>query len=108
MIILPLAKNFSIMIVRIVKMGFDSSQVASFKKFFSDNEKRIRTFDGCLHLELLQDKKKSNQFFTYSHWKTEEHLEKYRNSDFFKEVWSNTKSKFNQRPEAWSMASVSY
>ncbi|ADF52164.1 conserved hypothetical protein [Zunongwangia profunda SM-A87] len=30
-------------------------------------------------------------------------MENYRNSAFFKVVWSNTKILFNAKPEAWSV-----
>lgn len=94
------------MIIRIVKMAFEPTQVNSFKILFEENKNKISSFEGCLHLDLLQDLHVPNQFFTYSHWKSEACLEKYRSSDLFKNIWSATKVKFNQQPKAWSLLSV--
>jgi heme-degrading monooxygenase HmoA len=58
---------------------------------------------GCNHLELLNDIKTSNIFFTYSYWDSENDLNNYRDSELFKEVWSKTKVLFNDKPEAWSV-----
>ncbi|UZO79484.1 antibiotic biosynthesis monooxygenase [Aquimarina sp. ERC-38] len=91
------------MIVRIVKMSFDPDQIDSFKDFFHKKKSGIEKSEGCLHVELLQDTQEENRFFTYSHWQTPEHLEAYRNSEFFKSVWSQTKMKFIAPAEAWSL-----
>ncbi len=94
------------MIIRIVKMGFIPSEIENFLNLFNNSKEKIRHFEGCSHLELLQDKHNPNQFFTYSYWESETHLNKYRDSALFKNVWANTKSKFNQKPEAWSVLQV--
>jgi len=91
------------MIIRIVKMSFIPEQVDNFVALFNKNKEHIRNFDGCHHLQLLRDIQEPNQFFTYSHWETETHLNNYRNSALFKDIWANTKVKFNQKPEAWSV-----
>ncbi len=91
------------MIERIVKMGFAPDQVDAFIEIFEQNKNKIKNFDGCSYVKLLRDIKQPNQFFTYSHWESEEHLNNYRNSALFKGVWANTKNKFNQMPEAWSV-----
>jgi len=44
-----------------------------------------------------------NVFFTYSYWEHPDFLEQYRNSDFFKGVWTKTKALFSEKPEAWSV-----
>ncbi len=94
------------MIIRIVKMGFIPDQIDAFLKNFEQNKSKIRNFEGCSHLQLLRDEHQSNQFFTYSYWESESHLNNYRNSALFKEVWANTKNKFSQIPEAWSTKQV--
>ncbi len=91
------------MIIRIVKMGFVPEQISHFLENFERNKDKIRNFKGCTHLELIRDIHQTNQFFTYSHWESEEDLNNYRNSSLFKSVWANTKIKFNQKPEAWSV-----
>ena len=94
------------MIKRVVKMGFIPNQIDAFLENFENNKDKIRNFDGCTHLELWRDVNQPNQFFTYSYWKSEEHLNNYRNSSLFKGVWENTKNKFNQKPEAWSISEI--
>jgi len=91
------------MIVRIVKMTLVPEKIQAFEEMFNERKQRIRDFDGCRHLELWQDVKQTNVFFTYSHWASEEHLNHYRFSEFFKETWGITKAMFSDKAEAWSV-----
>lgn len=91
------------MITRIVKMHFRADEIESFLEVFEKQKQFIAGFDGCTHVELLQDKNDKCQFFTYSHWKHENALELYRESDFFRNIWSGVKLKFDRKPEAWSL-----
>ncbi|GAA4975722.1 antibiotic biosynthesis monooxygenase family protein [Algibacter aquimarinus] len=91
------------MLVRIVKMEFYKQNIEVFLKNFEANKKRIRGFNGCTFLELYRDKNYPSIFFTYSHWESEEDLERYRKSEVFNDVWSVTKPLFSSRPEAWSV-----
>ena len=70
---------------------------------FNEVKHLIRSFDGNEFLELYQDKQDTRIFFTYSYWKNESALEKYRKSALFNEVWTNTKTLFAEKPEAWSV-----
>ncbi|MCS5491614.1 putative quinol monooxygenase [Algoriphagus limi] len=90
------------MLIRIVRMTFQENQVQAFLKNFESNKKKIRSFPGCHHLELWQDENQKNIFLTYSHWENEEALNKYRDSELFKSVWTYTKSLFSERPIAFS------
>ncbi len=94
------------MFVRIVKMSFHLDKIEEFLSIFDDKKHLIRNSDGCRFLELYQDKNQKNIFFTYSFWETNQDLENYRNSDLFKEVWSKTKTLFNNKPEAWSVDKI--
>ncbi len=91
------------MIIRIVKMKFQAAAIEEFKQLFAQRNSTIRNFEGCLHLELWQDTNDPSIFFTYSHWQTPEHLEAYRRSDFFRNIWTHTKNLFAAKPEAWSV-----
>ena len=91
------------MIIRIVKMTFEENLIQDFLDIFEETKHRIREFEGCLHLELLRDIDSENVFFTYSHWDSKEHLNNYRNSEVFGDVWPKTKVLFKAKPEAWSM-----
>lgn len=94
------------MFVRIVKMSFEPSKVPIFLENFNNNKQNIRSFDGCSFLELYQDKDNKSTYFTYSYWESPEHLETYRNSDLFKNVWAKTKILFNNKPIAWSVDKI--
>ena len=91
------------MIIRIVKMTFRGNSSEIFKEFTISIKDRIKSFDGCLYLDVFRDINNPNIFFTYSHWESEDHLNSYRNSVFFKTTWAKTKQWFDAKPEAWSV-----
>ncbi|MEI8279033.1 MAG: antibiotic biosynthesis monooxygenase family protein [Bacteroidota bacterium] len=91
------------MIVRIVQMTFRPDAVDTFLQLFDGRKHLIRGFEGCRHLELWQDAHNTNIFFTYSMWDSEEHLNHYRFSPLFKDVWSHTKPLFSAKAQAWSV-----
>lgn len=91
------------MLVRIVKLTFQEDKIADFLNNFNEIKHQIRRFEGNEFLELYQDKQDTRIFFTYSYWKDEAALEKYRQSELFNEVWSYTKTLFADKPEAWSV-----
>jgi quinol monooxygenase YgiN len=91
------------MIVRIVKMTFQQDKVADFIHIFNSRKQTIQDFQGCRHLELLQDAAHANIFFTYSKWDSTAALDHYRYSAFFKDTWAKTKALFSERAEAWSL-----
>lgn len=94
------------MFVRIVKMSFKPDKIKEFLNNFEESKLKIKNFEGCSLLELYRDKTDSTVFFTYSYWNTELDLDNYRNSRFFKEVWSKTKLLFDERPIAWSVDKI--
>jgi heme-degrading monooxygenase HmoA len=63
----------------------------------------IVAFEGCSFLEILQDVNNKNLFFSHSHWQSENALNKYRDSDFFRGNWVQVKQWFIAKPEAWSL-----
>lgn len=87
-------------------MEFQQSKVNTFLNLFNSTRDKIATFDGCLGLELLNSVSADNIYFTYSTWKTEQHLENYRNSELFKHTWAKTKELFCSKPEAWSLKPI--
>lgn len=94
------------MLIRIVKLSFEDKNIQSFLEIFENSKEKIRNFKGCRLLELYNDRNYKNIFFTYSYWDSEESLNNYRQSDYFKDVWSKTKILFNDKPEAWSVNSL--
>jgi heme oxygenase (mycobilin-producing) len=96
------------MIKRIVKMNFQPEKTEEFKNIFGSNWTQIKGFEGCRHVELLQDENDPSVFFTYSLWESEEHLNKYRNSGLFSRVWGSTKKLFRDKPEAWTVRELKF
>ena len=96
------------MIKRIVKMSFRQEEVENFKLIFKNNWSFIKGFEGCSHVELLQDENDRSVFFTYSLWESESHLNNYRKSDLFAKVWGATKLLFNEKPQAWSLNQIKF
>jgi quinol monooxygenase YgiN len=90
------------MIVRIVKMTFMESRIENFKEFAKSISDKIRSFEGCRHLDMLEDIHNKNIFFSYSLWESEKHLNNYRKSDFFTKTWAKASQWFKDKPEAWS------
>ena len=91
------------MIIRVVQMTFRREAIKDFEALFADRKQRIRHFEGCRQLELWQDAHREEVFFTYSHWDSENDLDHYRFSEFFKETWALTKALFAAAPQAWSI-----
>ena len=84
-------------------MTFLPDNIDAFIALFEERKHIIRGFPGCSHLELWQDTKNKNIFFTYSNWATEADLDHYRFSAFFKDTWGKTKALFAAQPNAWSV-----
>jgi heme-degrading monooxygenase HmoA len=91
------------MITRIVKMTFKPKEIGAFIDNFDAVKHKIRDFEGCEKVLLLQDIANPSIYFTYSWWQSEADLNNYRNSELFKGVWSFTKSLFAAKAEAWSV-----
>lgn len=91
------------MLVRIVKMSFHPENIPAFLDHFETVKDKIRATEGNRFLELYQDQNNKCIFFTYSFWDSPDHLEAYRNSALFINVWAQTKPLFNAKPEAWSV-----
>ncbi len=92
------------MIQRIVKMEFRADELANFLILFRQVKEKIEQCEGCQGLQLLADIKDPSVLFTYSIWSDEKALNKYRDSDLFKETWSKAKALFRAKAEAWSLA----
>lgn len=87
-------------------MTFEPDAVDQFLDLFDDAAPKIRAFAGCRHLELWRDQNAPHVCTTYSHWESKEVLDRYRNSDLFRETWSTVTSWFADRPEAHSYSVI--
>jgi quinol monooxygenase YgiN len=95
------------MIYRFVKMNFKPESKAQFLELFRNSVDRIEAFEGCRMVRLLEQTAQPDTLMTYSIWDSEDHLDRYRRSDFFKQTWTATKALFAHRAEAWSMVDIS-
>lgn len=90
------------MLIRMVHMHFAPDKVDAFLEVFESSSTKIRSFAGCLHLELLQQKDDVCALTTYSRWESAETLEAYRQSELFAKTWKATKVLFDEAPRAVS------
>ena len=91
------------MLIRIVKMTFKPENLEEFLAMFEEVKYKIRNFEGCQHLELMQGYEDKHILSTYSIWQNNEALNKYRHSELFKETWAKTKVLFDAKPIAFSL-----
>lgn len=91
------------MITRIVRLEFSKDGATEFLPKFEEIKFFVNSFPGCLGMQLLNDIKNPNVFFTISNWVSESCLEEYRNSDGFRKTWNAIKPLFIAKPEAWSL-----
>lgn len=95
------------MIARIVHLYIDKKNKEDFLKMFESRKDMIRNFEGCSYLNLLLvEHEDCSQFSTFSHWESEEHLNKYRSSNVFGQVWPRTKKWMVKKPKAQSFSLV--
>ncbi len=94
------------MVTRVVKMTFRGDTCGEFIAMFNKYKDQIRNANGCQSLTLLRDVEDTNVFFTYSQWVDDKHLDEYRYSAVFAEVWPQTKALFGDSAEAWTTSEI--
>ena len=94
------------MIIRIVKLQFETEKVQDFLALFDSVVTKVNSFPGCYHMHMVRDIQNPNLFFTYSQWENETALNNYRDSDLFQSIWPIIKPWFSQKAEAWSTEKV--
>lgn len=87
-------------------MTFKPGCEQQFTDIFIKYSDKISQADGVHSVRLQQDINQPNVFFTLSEWEDESALDAYRNSDLFKEVWSQVKPLFDAKAEAWSTTKI--
>lgn len=90
-------------LLRIVRMSFKPELVSDFLSMFHEVKPKIEAMPGCSKVDLKQDIHLEHVFYTISHWESEEHLNAYRNSELFAKTWAETKARFNDAPQAYSL-----
>ncbi len=91
------------MITRIVMLNFQPDRVDEFLEIFNQNKQVLAKSDGCIRLEIFKSTGDADTYVTISNWQSEEHLEMYRQSELFKEIWSKVKPLFNNKAQAWTL-----
>lgn len=95
------------MIARIVHLFIDKKNEQDFLDMFSEKKQLIRNFEGCHYLNLLsKDHGTYVQFSTFSHWRSQKDLDKYREGNVFGQVWPQTKQWMVKKPQAESFELV--
>lgn len=87
-------------------MHFHETGKEDFLVLFDQVSHRIRSQEGCHALYLYADMADPYILYTDSLWETEDHLEAYRASQFFRDTWSKSKLFFAERAAAWSMVEI--
>ena len=72
----------------------------AFMEIFASVSPKIKAFEGCSNVQLLQDVR--NSTCSSREVRKSKHLDSYRNSELFKSTWKVTKARFAAKPEAWS------
>ena len=94
------------MILRIVKMNVKSGHVDDFIAVFQNVKDKILLQDGCVSLRLFSDANTPNVIFTVSKWTSQEALEAYRSTSFFKNTWMKVKLYFDGPTQVWSLIEI--
>jgi len=90
------------MIVRLVSLRFHPDRVEEFKQLYQKIHRQIRSSPGCLHLQLVVDNEGEGECFTISYWRSQEDLDRYRSSPFFRSIWPRVKAMLREKPWAKS------
>jgi quinol monooxygenase YgiN len=90
------------MIVRIVHMHFAPENTEAFLALFDAHRAAIAAQPGCHSLQLVRGLNHRECISTISQWDSQTHLDAYRHSALFGEVWPATKALFSAPPQAES------
>ncbi len=94
------------MLIRIVRLTLHPDKLPAFLALFDQAAPKVRRFPGCRHLELWQSKDNPGIVISYSHWDSASDLERYRQSDLFRDTWARAKPLFATPAEAFSAERV--
>lgn len=93
-------------LVRIVYLYFEEEYSTTFNQVFLKYKPILLQQVGCQNVQLYQVEGQSQDFVTISQWRNKDDLERYRQSDVFRKMWSNLKPHFYQKPNAHSLIVV--
>ncbi len=87
-------------------MTFKDDCIEEFIELFHEVQPLIKNFEGCKQVSLLKDVNDKKIMMTYSIWESENNLNHYRYSEFFKETWTRTKKLFLEKAQARSLEMI--
>lgn len=93
-------------ITRVVKLTFQPELAPQFQAIFSNHQHQIAQMKGCISLSGYQSENMPNVYFTISQWESQQDLDNYRFSAFFKTLWATIKPMFQEKAEAHSLKIV--
>jgi quinol monooxygenase YgiN len=91
------------MIKRVVKLFMHSEHQEAFLAIYKNHIEYMAGLPEVITLELFEVKGEPGKYMTISTWTSEEGLENYRNSQYFKDIWAKIKPWFSDKPEAWTL-----
>jgi|SRR5919108_962030 heme-degrading monooxygenase HmoA len=95
------------MVKRIVSMHFLPGTEGRFLDIFENIKDVIRSQRGCMSLELLKAQETTGtNYWTISLWQSIDDLETYRASPLFQKTWTEVKTLFSARAQAWTLTSI--
>ncbi|NEN24326.1 antibiotic biosynthesis monooxygenase [Cryomorpha ignava] len=96
------------MVIRIVELHIHRDRLEKAQLLLAEVAPNVRKMDGCSHLNILEGLNNNAHITTYSYWKSEDHLNAYRQSNVFKTFWGEIKPLFAMPARAWSSYSLHY
>jgi len=95
------------MIKRIVRLTLkDTASKTAFEDIYDTRNPHKNGVKGCLDVKVMKDVNEENIYYTVSTWESNDDLEAYRHSPYFKETWPMVKANLAKRAEAYSMTDL--
>ena len=92
--------------VLVSSVGTNDIKKGKFIQIFKKHKEDMAAHTECLELNGYQDRQFPNVLFTISRWTSQEALDHYRYSEYFRELWSRVKPLFAEKAEAHSIVKV--
>ena len=94
------------MIIRVVKIPIKDASINSFIKRIPIISNEVRRVSGCIHNDIFRDKMKENIFYSYTIWNSDEDIEKYLGSQYYKDIWGDLWDYFEGTPKSWKIDNI--
>lgn len=95
------------MIKRIVRLTLkDNTSKAAFEEIYNRRNPHKNGVQGCHDVKVMKDVNEENIYYTVSTWESNDDLEAYRHSDYFKETWPMVKAHLATRAKAFSLMEI--